>query len=133
MITGHDDCVITGASFHTVALFSICVRVQLISVFFHSSTFSYSIKQSTLRASVANTLFLVQFENDNIIFDNILHSGNNNNNSSNNQNSAILWWSCKCKQKDEARTNLSFFNMTTSRTCAPNYAMCLRNMYLDDF
>lgn len=127
MITGHDDCVITGASFHTVALFSICVRVLLVSVLFHSSTFSYSINQSTLRASVANTLFLVQFENDNIIFDNILHSGNNNN-----QNNAILWWSSKCKQKDEARTNLSFFNMTTSKTCAPNYAMCLR-MYLDDF
>lgn len=96
---------------------------------------SYSIHQNSLRASVANTVFLVQFKNDNIIFDNILHSDNNSN-----KNYAILWWSIKYEWKNKARTNLSFLNMTTSETFAPNYAVARMYhthnhiyIYLDDF
>lgn len=109
--------------------FNVCTRyAMLCSVgFFRSRALSlcpfplylsYSIHQNSLRASVANTVFLVQFKNDNIIFDNILHSDNNSN-----KNYAILWWSIKYEWKNKARTNLSFLNMTTSETFAPNYAV----------
>lgn len=135
-ITGHDDCMITGEahfwkpfSFRNITLFSICARVTLCCVVLVSFAralslcpfplyLSYSIHQNSLRASVANTVFLVQFKNDNIIFDNILHSDNNSN-----KNYAILWWSIKYEWKNKARTNLSFLNMTTSETFAPNYAV----------